>query len=158
MMIYKPSRLVRWPLHMLNALLILVIACLAGSIALFVELEQEPLWALVFAGGGVCLLFVVLNLAVTGMRLRLGEEGAVLAVLFWRRAVPWRGVGLVKEVREVGLTAVRLRSEDGTRELYLNPSWFDDFEGAVAEMERRATAGGGTILSKHQERLPCGER
>lgn len=145
MRVFKPSRVMRWPLHGLNVLLFLVVACLWGSVAIFRKLDQEPMWSLVAIGSAVCLVFIAFNLALTGMRLRLEEDGATLKVWMWRRRAPWTGMVVTKEIRPVGLTAVRLSGPDGGKGIYLNPSWFVDFDSAVATMEEKALAASGEV-------------
>ena len=142
---YKPSPLVRWPLHLLSAMMALVILLLVGT-GLFFRYLDEPLpWPLLLCGGGVCLFFIALNTAVAGLRLTIGEAEAVLAVGPWRRRAPYAGARLVKEIAGTGVAAVRLHPGGGGRRLWLSPAWFREFDAALAELERRVAGAGGEV-------------
>ena len=142
---FRPSALVRWPLHFLNVLFFLVILALAGSVVFFVYIETEPLWGLVFGGGGVCLFFVMINLFVAGMKLHVNEDRILLAVGLWRRSVATRGALVSKEVRPVGITGVNIQPAPGGKKLYLNPAWFTEFDEALEEIEVAVRAAGGKV-------------
>ena len=132
-------------MHFLSALMILVILALAAMTVFFLFwIEEDPPWLLVGVGAGVCLVFVLLNSLVAGMRLRVEEDDAALTVGPWRRRISYRGATLEKELRPVGLTGVRLIAETGVR-LYLNPAWFNEFDDAVLKMEERVVAAGGAV-------------
>ena len=47
---YRPSPVVRWPLHLLNVLLFITILALVGVSVVLVRLEEEPPWVLVGVG------------------------------------------------------------------------------------------------------------
>jgi hypothetical protein len=142
---FRPSALVRWPLHFLNVLLLFVILLLAGSVVFFRYIETEPMWGLVFGGCGVCLFFVMFNLFVAGMKLHVEEERILLAVGLWRRSVATRGALVCKEIRPVGITGVNIQPAQEGKKLYLNPAWFAKFDDALEEIEGVVRAAGGKV-------------
>ncbi len=145
MSVFRPSALVRWPLHVLNVLFLFAILFLAGSVAFFRYIETEPLWGLVFGGCGVCLFFVMVNLFVAGMKLHVKEKRILLAVGPWRRSVATPGALVTKEVRPVGITGVNIQPVGGGKKLYLNPAWFAKFDDALEEIEGVVRAAGGKV-------------
>jgi hypothetical protein len=142
---FRPSSLVRWPLHFLNVLFLFVILFLAGSVVFFRYIETEPLWGLVFGGGGVCMFFVMLNFLVAGMKLHVTEKRIFLRVGPWRRSVACPGALVRKEVRPVGITGVNIQPVGGGKKLYLNPAWFAEFDVALEEIEGVVRAAGGKV-------------
>jgi len=142
---FRPSALVRWPLHFLNVLLLFVILLLAGSVVFFRYIEAEPLWGLVCGGSGICLFFVMVNLFVAGMRLHVKEERILLAVGLWRRSVSTHEALVRKEVRPVGITGVNIQPAGEGKKLYLNPAWFTKFDDALEEIEGVVRAAGGKV-------------
>ena len=142
---FRPSALVRWPLHFLNVLLLFVILFMVGSVAFFRYIETEPMWGLVFGGGGVCLFFVMVNLFVAGMKLHVKEERILLAVGPWRRSVACSGALVRKEFRPVGITGVNIQPAGAGKKLYLNPAWFAKFDAALEEIEGVVLAAGGKV-------------
>jgi hypothetical protein len=142
---YRPSPLVRWPLHLLNVLLSITILALVAVVVLYRYMELEPPWALVWTGGGICLFFFLLNLSVATLRLWLDEQQARLRIWPFKRRVPWRGAEIRKVVRPVGVTAVRIVGADG-KKIWVSQAWFGDFEDALAEIERLAGDAGAPIV------------
>ncbi len=142
---FRPSALVRWPLHFLNVLLFIVILFLAGSVAFFLYIEAEPMWGLVFGGTGICLFFVMFNLFVAGMKLHVKEEMILLTVGPWRRSVATSGALVSKEFRPVGITGVNIHPAREGKKLYLNPAWFVKFDDALEEIEGVVCAAGGKV-------------
>jgi hypothetical protein len=141
---YCPSPLVRWPLHLLNVILFLTIAALVTMVPLFEYWEAEPPWVLVGVGGGVCLFFFLLNLAIATLELRLAEDYARLRIWPWRRRVEWVGAEIRKVVRPTGVTAVRIIGAGGEK-IWISQAWFSEFEEVLAEIERRAQRAGAPI-------------
>ncbi len=142
---FRPSALVRWPLHFLNVLLLFVILFLAGSVVFFRYIEAEPMWGLVFSGTGVCLFFVMFNLFVASMKLHVKEERILLTVGPWRRSVATSGALVSKEFRPVGITGVNIQPAREGKKLYLNPAWFAKFDDALEEIEGVVLAAGGKV-------------
>lgn len=142
---YRPSPLIRWPLHLMNALLAATILALVGAAVLLHRLGEEPPWALIGIGGGVCLLLLLVNASVAALRLSVGSDRASLRVRPWRRTVGLVGATLRVTIRGAGPVEVRLVGADGRR-LYLNPAWFSGFDGALAELAERTRAAGGEVL------------
>jgi len=134
---YRPSPVVRWPLHLLNVLLVITILALVGVSLLLVRLEEEPPWALVGVGGGICLLFFAVNLTIVSLRLRLDDRGARLRVWPWRRLIPWEGAEVRKIVRPVGVVGVRIVGASGDK-IWVSQAWFKGFDETLAEIERFA--------------------
>ena len=143
--VYRPSPVVRWPLHLLNVLLFITIIALVGVSLLLVHLEEEPPWALVGVGSGICLLFFLINLAITALRLRLDERGALLRTWIWRRLIPWEGAEVRKIVRPVGIVGVRIIAESG-RKIWISQAWFREFDETLAEIEGFAREHGLKVL------------
>jgi hypothetical protein len=135
---------VRWPLHLLNVILVLTIAALAAIVPLFRYWEADPPWVLVGVGGGVCLFFFALNLAIATLELRLEEDHARLRIWPWRRRVSWMGAEIRKVVRPTGVTAIRIIGAGGER-IWLSQAWFSEFEVVLAEIERLARLAGAPI-------------
>jgi hypothetical protein len=142
--IYRPSPLVRWPLHAMNALLVLVILAIAATVIALRCMELEAPWAVAIVGAAVCALFLLINLAVISLRLDVDERGARLRVWPWRRRLEWKGASVHRTLRRAGPVAVRIRSERGPG-IYLSPAWFRGFERAWLEIEQAARAAGAEI-------------
>jgi hypothetical protein len=141
---YRPSPLVRWPLHLLNALLLITILALVAVAVLLQRLGEEPPWALVWTGGGICLFFLLLNFAIVSLRLWIDDRGARLRIWPWRRRLQWRGAEVLKIVRPFGVTGVRIIGDRGRR-IWVSQAWFGDFDAALAEIEQSAAAAGAAI-------------
>ncbi|MFO8071683.1 MAG: hypothetical protein R6V85_07385 [Polyangia bacterium] len=141
---YRPSPLVRWPLHAMNALLILVVLAIAATMIALCHLGLEPPWTVAIVGAVICSLFLLINLAVISLRLDVDERGARLRVWPWSRRLEWKEASVHRTVRRAGLVAVRIRSTRG-RGFYLSPAWFRDFGRAWLEIEQAARAAGAEI-------------
>jgi hypothetical protein len=142
---YRPSPVIRWPLHLLNVLLTITILALIGVSVALVHLEEEPPWALVGVGSGICLLFFAFNLAVASLELRLDGAGVGLRAWPWRRRIPWQGAEVRKIVRPVGVIGVRIIGESGEK-VWISQAWFSEFDEALAEIESMARERGVEVL------------
>ena len=145
MSIFRPSPLVRWPLHLLSGMFVLVIATLICAAAFLDHLGEPPPWTLLIVGCGVCALCIALNTSVAAMRLEISEGRVALRVGPWRRAVDLEEAVVVVETTVLGVAAVRIVPSSGGRPLSLNAAWFRDFDAARAEIERRVVERGGAV-------------
>jgi hypothetical protein len=142
---FRPSPLLRWSLHAVSAMFVVVILALIGVGAMFACFGDPIPWTLLGVGAGVSVLFIALNTAVAGMRLEISDDRAALRVGPWRRAAALAEAVIVVETTPVGVASVRIVPADGGKPLWLSAGWFRDFEAVRAELERRAVAGGGGV-------------
>jgi hypothetical protein len=148
LLVYRPSPLIRWSFHILSVMFLFVLALLVG-VALLLEHLGEPIpWTLLLVGGGVCALFVALNTTVAAMRVTIDGGRVALRVGPWRRAVDLEDAIVVVETTPLGVGAVRVVPADGGRPLWVSAAWFREFDGLLAEVERRATERGGVVTRK----------
>jgi len=138
--VYRPSSLIRWPLHLMNGLLVVAILAVAGCVAAFRLVGLEPPWALAIVGAGVCVVLLFVNLAAAGLRLVVNERGVSLRVWPWRRLVPWEGAEVERIEGPDGISGARIRG--GGKALWLSAAWFRDFEVAMSEIEAGAARRG----------------
>jgi hypothetical protein len=148
LLVCRPSPLIRWPLHILSAMFVFVIALIAGVAVLFARLGEPTPWALLIGGGGVCALFIALNTTVAAMRLRIDGGRVALSVGPWSKVVSLDEAIVVVEATPAGVAAVRVVPASGGRPLWVSAAWFRDFDAALAEIERGAIARGGAVTSK----------
>jgi hypothetical protein len=148
LIVLRPSPLVRWPLHALSAMFVLVIGLLAGVAALFAWMREPTPWTLLVVGGGACVLFIAVNTTVAAMRLTVTEDLVALRVGPWRRAASLDEAVVIVEESPVGVTGLRVVPASGAKPLWVSAAWFRGFDAALDEIGRSACARGGVVTRR----------